>query len=323
MRFDLTDLRLFEAVARAGSISGGAERMHMALASASARVGGMEAALGIALLVRSRRGVMPTAAGRSLLQHARAILTQVDQMRGELRAFATGLKGEIRMLSNTAGLVELVPNALRSFLAANPGVDIDIEEKTSLEIIEAVAAGQAEFGVIAATADLAGLEVRPLGVDRLTAITAASSALALRHEIGFAELLDQPFVGLNAGALHDHLARNAARLGRRILYRVRLRNFDAVAQLVEAGVGVGVLPLAAVARYGSPGLSALRLTDDWADRQLVACARSFDALPVHARLFVDTLIRESAAPASGSPAHHVAHDSPEKTIANIIKATHS
>ncbi|GLS17772.1 LysR family transcriptional regulator [Labrys miyagiensis] len=302
MRFDLTDLRLFEAVAQAGSISGGAERMHMALASASARISGMEAVLGTALLVRARRGVAPTAAGRTLLHHARAILAQAEQMRGALRAFATGLKGEIRMLSNTAGLVELVPNALRSFLAANPGVDIDLEERTSLEIVESVAAGQAEFGVIAATADLASLELRPLGIDRLTAITAATSALALRQDISFAELLDEPFVGLTAGALHDHLARNAARLGRHIAYRVRLRNFDAVARLVEAGIGVGVLPLAAVARHGSPGLAALRLTDDWADRRLVVCARTFEALPVHARLFVDALVNAgSAAPALMRP----------------------
>jgi molybdate transport repressor ModE-like protein len=295
MRFDLTDLRLFEAVTRAGSISGGAERMHMALASASARVSGMEAMLGVCLLTRARRGVTPTAAGRSLLHHARAILAQVELMRGELRSFSSGLKGEIRMLSNTAGLVELVPAALRSFLAANPGVDMDIEEKTSLEIVEAIAAGSAEFGVIAATADLAGLEIRPLGVDRLVAVAASTSPLAARADISFAELLDEPFVGLTTGALHDHLARNAARLGRRILYRVRLRNFDAVARLVEAGIGVGVLPLAAVERYGTPDLTAIRLTDNWADRRLMVCARSFEALPAHARLFIDEIAREGLA----------------------------
>jgi DNA-binding transcriptional LysR family regulator len=295
MRFDLTDLRLFEAVVRAGSISAGAELMHMALASASARLSGMEGTLGVTLLTRARRGVTPTAAGRSLLHHARTITAQVEQMRGELRSFSTGLKGEIRMLSNTAGLVDLVPGALRGFLAANPGVDMDIEEKTSVEIVEAVAVGTAEFGVIAATADMAGLETRPLGIDRLTAVTASSSALAARSEVSFAELLDEPFVGLTDGALHNHLARNAARLGRRILYRVRLRNFDAVARLVEAGIGVGVLPLAAVERYGSPELAALRLMDEWADRRMVVCARSFDALSAHARLFIDEIARRGAA----------------------------
>ncbi len=294
MRFDLIDLRLFEAVVRGGSISAGAARMHMALASASARVSGMEATLGTALLTRSRRGVEPTAAGRALLHHARTITAQIERMRGELLSFSSGLKGEIRMLSNTAGLVELVPAALRVFLASHPGVDIDIEERTSAEIVEAVGAGEAEFGVIAATADLAALETRALGVDRLVAITASGSPLAARVEIGFAELIGEPFVGLAGGALTDHLARQAARLGRRIAYRVRLRSFDAVARLVEAGIGVGVLPQAAVERYGSADLAALRLSDGWADRHLVVCARSLADLSMHARLLIDEIERQGA-----------------------------
>jgi len=295
MRFDLVDLRLFDAIVQTGSISKGAEAVHMALASASARVSGMEAALGVPLLDRGRRGVTPTTAGLTLLQHARTITAQVEQMRGDLRSFSAGLRGDIRMLSNTAALVDLLPAALRVFLAAHASVDIDIEERTSAEIVLAVADGQAEFGVIAASADTGPLEVRPLGIDRLTAIVSRSNPRADLTEISFAELLDEPFVGLSAGALHDHLALNAARLGRRINYRVRLRGFEAVAKLVEAGIGVGILPLVAVERHLTPDLAVIRLTDTWADRRLVICARAFSALSAHARSFVDEIERQSAA----------------------------
>jgi DNA-binding transcriptional LysR family regulator len=279
MRFDLIDLRLFVEIVQSGSISKGAEAAHMALASASARVSGMEAALGVALLERGRRGVVPTAAGRTLLHHARTVSSQMERMRGELRAFSSGLKSEIKMLSNTAALVELLPAALRVFLAAHPDVDIDIEERTSADIVLAVAEGRAEFGVVAGSADLGRLETRALAIDRLTVI---------------AELLDQLFVGLCAGALHEHLARHAARLGRRIAYRVRLQSFGAVARLVEAGVGVGILPLAAVAHYRTPALAAIRLRDDWANRRLLVCATDFGALSAHARLFVEELQRQTA-----------------------------
>ncbi|HEY8335362.1 MAG TPA: LysR substrate-binding domain-containing protein [Tardiphaga sp.] len=294
MRFDLIDLRLFVEIVQSGSISKGAAAAHMALASASARVSGMEAALGVALLERGRRGVIPTAAGRTLLHHARAVTGQVERMRGELRAFSSGLKSEIKMLSNTAALVELLPAALRVFLAQHPDVDIDIEERTSADIVLAVAEGRAEFGVVAGSADLGRLETRPLAVDRLTVIVAKGHPLAQRTEIGFAELLDQPFVGLSAGALHEHLARHAARLGRRITYRVRLQSFGAVARLVEAGIGIGVLPLAAVEHYRTAGLAAIRLSDDWANRRLLVCATDFSALSGHARLFVEELERQAA-----------------------------
>lgn len=294
MRFDLVDLRLFADIVRLGSISKGAEASHMALASASARVSGMERTLGATLLERGRWGVMPTAAGRTLLHHAQSVTAQVERMRGDLRAFSQGLKGEVRMLSNTAALVEIIPAALRVFLSAHPNVDIDIEERTSADIALAVADGQAEFGVLSGTADLAHLQVRPLAVDRLAVITARTHPLATRDKVDFAELLDEPFVGLAAGALHDHLTHHAARLGRRISYRVRLRSFDAVAGLVEAGVGIGILPLTAVERHSLPGLAAIRLGDDWANLRLVVCAPDFGKLTAHARLLVDELERQAA-----------------------------
>ena len=293
MRFDLVDLRLFVAIVEAGSISKGAQAAHLALASASARVSGMEDALGVSLLDRSRRGVAPTAAGRALLHHARSIGAALEQMRGDLRGFASGLKGEIRMLSNTAALVELLPAALRSFLAAHPDVDIDIEERTSADIVLAVAEARAEFGVVANTTDLGQLETIPLSTDRLVLIVPAAHPLASRDAVIFAELIDEPFVGLSAGALHTHLADHAARLGRRINYRVRLRSFDAVARLVEAGVGLGILPMAAAAHCGVSGLAVVPLLDEWASRQLLICAPAFAALSRHARLFADQIVRNA------------------------------
>ena len=77
----------------------------------------MEEALGAALLVRGRQGVTPTQAGRTLLQHARAILRQAERLREDLGAYAGGLAGQIRVLSNTNALTEFLPEALSSFLS--------------------------------------------------------------------------------------------------------------------------------------------------------------------------------------------------------------
>lgn len=295
MRFDLTDLRLFIAVVEAGSISGGANLAHMALASASARISGMEAVLGTSLLERGRRGVVPTPAGRTLLAHARIVTAQIERMRGDLGVFASGLKGHIRMLSNTAALVELLPAAVRVFLIAHPDVDVDIEERTSADIVAAVAEGRAEFGLIANSADTAGLETVTVAEDRLVVLFPSQHPLASSSSMRFAELLDQPFVGLSAGALHSHLADQAAKLGRRIGYRVRLRSFENVARLVEAGVGIGILPLAAAERVRSGGLTIVPLADRWARRHLVLCAADFTALSRHAAALVDEIVRQGEA----------------------------
>jgi len=143
MRFDLVDLQLFLAIAEARSITGGADRAHLALASASARIKGLEAALGRALLKRGRRGIELTAAGESLLDHARIILHNVEAMRGDLSAYAGGMKATIRLLTNTSGLSEYLPKALAAFLGQHPHISIDVEERESAEIAQAIVTARA------------------------------------------------------------------------------------------------------------------------------------------------------------------------------------
>jgi molybdate transport repressor ModE-like protein len=118
MRFDLNDLSLFRHVVDAGSITHGAERANLALAAASARIRNMEETLGASLLTRSRQGVTPTQAGRTLLQHARLILEQSERLREDLGAYAGGLAGQVRILSNTNALTEFLPEALSEFRSA-------------------------------------------------------------------------------------------------------------------------------------------------------------------------------------------------------------
>ena len=181
MRFDLTDLSLFRHVVEAGSITGGATRAHLALAAASTRIRNMEEALGAALLVRGRQGVTPTQAGRTLLQHARAILRQAERLREDLGAYAGGLAGQIRVLSNTNALTEFLPEALSSFLSTHPNVSVDLEERLSDEIVGLIAEGVADLGIVAATVDASALETYPAArrfPSRMCWITTSSASIA-------------------------------------------------------------------------------------------------------------------------------------------------
>ncbi|WP_316665407.1 LysR substrate-binding domain-containing protein [Ralstonia psammae] len=291
MRFDLTDLRLFLLTAEAGSITAGAERAHLTLASASARIRGMEDTLGVPLLTRNRRGVETTAAGRTLVHHARVVLQQMDRMRGELGEYARGLKGYVRLLSNTAAMTEFLPETLSAFLAAHPEVDVDLEELVSHEIVEAIAQGRADIGIVNDAVDLSGLETFPFRHDRLVLVTARDHPLAERRELAFVQTLQEDFVGLTGdNALQAYLAGHAARAGHRLKYRVRLRSFDAVCRMVERNVGVGVIPEhAAIRLQRSMGIRRVRLTDPWATRLLRICVRHFDDLPVFARQLIEHL----------------------------------
>ncbi len=291
MRFDLADLSLFRHIVEAGSITRGAEQVHLALGAASTRIRNMEHALGAALLIRSRQGVVPTPAGRTLLQHARTILRQAERLHEDLGVYAGGFAGQIKVLSNTNALTEFLPDALSSFLSAHPHVSVDLEERLSDEIVDLIAEGVGDVGIIAGTVDPGALEIHPFRTDRFVLVVARDHPLARQSQIEFAQLLDYDFVGLDrASALQRFLAHKAARAGRLLRLRVQLRSFDAVCRLVECGVGIGVVPETTAHRAAKAmGIAAVALADPWAVREMTICLRSMAELPAYARQFVEHL----------------------------------
>lgn len=291
MRFDLVDLQLFIAVADSRSITRGALHVHLALASASARIKGLEAALDVALLKRGRRGVELTAAGESLLDHARIIIHNVDAMRGDLAAYASGTKASVHLLANTSGLSEHLPKALAVFLRDHPDINVDVEERESTDIAAAIATGAADLGFAAEHALPENVERFLFGEDRLILVAARRGEFANRRQIDFQEVTDRDFVGLtNSTALQLHIAKHAARLGARLRFRARLRDFDAICQMVAADVGVAVMPEAAAKRCArSMPITMIKIRDPWANRKLAICARNFKSLPRPAKQLVDYL----------------------------------
>lgn len=289
MRLDLNDMRLFLTVVESGSLSAGARALHLALASVSERVAGMEGALGAPLLERNRRGVRTTPAGDVLVRHARAILGNVEQMRGELRPYATGLKGRVTLLANTAAIATFVPRQLCRFLVDHPDLSIDLLELPSVAIVQALVERRAELGIVADSTDLANLQTRPAASDQLVMVASGKHRLAGLPAIAFADLLGEPLVGLADTALETHLAERAARLGRQLDYRIRLRTTDAVAMHVAAGVGIAILS-AAVAATLRGDVVIVPLADPWATRRLYVCARDFAALTPGASLLAPQLL---------------------------------
>jgi DNA-binding transcriptional LysR family regulator len=211
-------------------------------------------------------------------------------MRGDLRHFATGLKGRIRLLSNTAGLAGVLPGELCRFLAANPDLSVDLEERPSAEIVLAVAEGRADLGLVADIADLTALQTHLLAQDQLVVVVSQFHALAGRRQIAFTDIVGEAFVGLSDAALEMDLAERAARLGRQIAYRVRLRDMAQLGRLIAAGVGIAILPAGFTPALAQAGLPVLTLAEPWASRLLHLCARDFGKLTPQAGLLARQLM---------------------------------
>jgi DNA-binding transcriptional LysR family regulator len=291
MRFDLVDLKLFCDIVEAGAITRGAERSALALGAASTRLKAMEDAVDAPLLIRSRRGVSLTPAGATLLKHARLILAESARLREDLGVYAGGAAGHVRLLANTNASTEFLPEALSDFLAANPKVTVDLEERLSDEIVALIAEGVGDIGIVAGTVDMGRLQTFPFRSDRFVVVTGAGHDLSGRQAVAFADVLGFDFVGLDrASALQRFLAAKATPLGQTLRLRVQLRSFDAVCRLVAAGVGIGVVPLTTARRAAlTLPIVIVDLEDNWAIRELTICLRDLGTAPPYARELVRSL----------------------------------
>ena len=312
MYYDLPDLRLVAAIADSGSLTRAAARVHLAPSSASHRLTQLEAVLGVPLFTRHHRGLTPTAAGESLLRHARQVFAQLEQMHADLAPYASGLNSQVTVFANTNAINCFLPEDLGDFLREHPRVRVSLEEQPSPAIIQAVVAGQVEIGVVAAERRLSGLETQPYRRDRLVLIVPAGHPLAGRVAVDFAEVLDQPFVCLHAGsAIHTFMMNAAAQLGRSLDVRIQVRSFNAVCRMVAAGVGIGMVPNSSISTSmettAGPrtmkvtagrtvnALKTVKINDAWAPRDLQLCVRSRAALSPAAAALFDHLAEKGSA----------------------------
>jgi DNA-binding transcriptional LysR family regulator len=294
LRYDLTDLRLFVNTVDAGSITAGAEATHLALASASARLQKLEEATEVPLLLRSRRGVQATPAGDVLLQHARALLLQTEQLRLALHQQARSFEGQVRLVGNSAAVREYVPDVLGGFLARHPAVNVVLDELLAADAVQAVCSGAADIAIVTELTDLAGLHARAFRRATFALVTPRGHPLAQAAAQGpltmeQADAAD--IVGLSEGSpLQDAWERRAAQRGARLNYRVRVGSFDAQVRLIERGVGVSLMPEASARRLARlQNVEVIPMPDAFLNRQLLLCTRADAELPVNARALVEAL----------------------------------
>jgi DNA-binding transcriptional LysR family regulator len=289
-RYDLVDLKLFLTVAEEGSVSRAALRCNLAVSSASLRLKRLEESIGACLLVREARGVSLTPAGRILAEHARSCVAQLDQMHADLLPYARGIVGNITLFANNNAMTFL-PRDLAVFFARNPAVRMTLEERLSSDIVSAVAAGRAAIGIVALETEHPELRYLPYRRDELVLLVPRNHPVAKREAVPFAECLTEPFISLSRGAaLHTYLINRAVALGGVLDVRVQVSGYRAIADLVAARAGIGVIPRSTLTPHDERHLAVVKLSDPWAERDLRICIRSNTPLSPFCSDLVDVLM---------------------------------
>lgn len=272
---DIDSLALFVRAGELRSLTKAAEASHIGLAAASRRIALLEHRFRTPLLERSSRGVELTAAGVALLPRAKALLVEINQMQAEMRDHADGRKGALRILANTSVMTETLPDDIAGFGRDNPDVRLLLEERWSTDIVRGINAAEADVGIIVEGANTEGLETIVYGTDRLAVVMPADHPLARRPQMQFVDVLDDDLIALESSSAMMRLLTEQAVIAERTLHlRAEVRSFEAVCRMVQAGLGLGLLPYQAASVLGKGlGLSVRPLTEDWAERRMILCVR--------------------------------------------------
>ncbi|ROM58065.1 LysR family transcriptional regulator [Pseudomonas poae] len=290
-RLDLITLQLFVAVFEEGTLTRAAAREAIAVSAASKRLMELEQVLGVSLFVRRAKGMDLTAAGETLLHHARQMLFNVEKMGLELGEHSHGVRGYVRMLANLSAIIQFLPEDLRDFSELHPEVKTDLEERPSNGVVQGVLDGVADLGICSSDTDTKGLPRVVYRHDKLVVLMPADHPLAARQSLAFAETLGSDYVGLHSASSINMRTHAAAReAGKMLRLRIHVPGFDAMCRMVQANMGIGILPQKAFELFGRAlGLHAVPLTDDWSDRRLILVVRDEAQLSPVSRLLFDYL----------------------------------
>jgi len=284
-RVDFLSLRLLLAVAQTGSITRAAAQCHLALAAASARLKELEERLDARLLERYARGARLTEAGELVVIRARAIERELAQLQLELNDHRQAVTGHIRVVANMSSIAAVLPDDLTEFLKSHPGVRIDLSEHTSREIQSLVTEGRADIGILTGAGLHPGLQTDDYYIDEIVATVPNKAPWTRTKTMAPEMLLAQELIILQeGGAISEWLYDLARMYGRSLKVRVKAKGFDALAQLVSAGLGVTVLPKVVAARFSRLlKLKTLPITGVDSQRTISICTIAGGAVSPAAR----------------------------------------
>lgn len=301
-RIDFITLRLFNTIGDELNLTKAAEREHLALAAVSKRITDLEDELGVQLLYRLAKGVALTPAGHALLHHARNVLSNLERLDADMSEYSQGVKGHVRMYANTSSIIQFLPEDLSSFLYQHPEIKIDLEEKMSAEIIHAVREGLTDIGIYNGHVPAEGLRIFPYRRDHLILIAPPDHPLASRSEVSLRDVADYDFVALRQdSSLYGLVCQAAQQMEITLRTRIQVHSFDAICRMIEAGLGIGILPH----RAAQPHIRSMRIVgvpipEAWAQRKINLCVRDYNSLSAITKQMVDHLSSSSSVAANGA-----------------------
>jgi len=263
--FDLRQLEVFRKVVDLKSFSRAADEVFLTQASVSERIATLEDTVGMRLLDRLGREVVPTRAGELLYKHAVLLLEMKRTAVLEMAEFLGVQRGEIRLGGSTIPGEYVLPRIIGRFCREHPSLWVTLTVGDTVAIEAGVLAGDLELGVVGSRGTHKNLIQHELWRDELMVMVPAGHRWAENSEIPMEALIDEPFVSREAGSgtfkILDAYLRSAGSRGLEALRSVAcFGTSTAIKEAVKGGLGISVLSPRAVDTELKTGiLKALRI----------------------------------------------------------------
>ncbi len=292
MKFDLADLRGFLAVADLGSFRAASLSLHLSQSALSRRIDKLEEALGVELFSRTTRKVELTAIGRGFVPRARNVLNELENALVGIQDVAERMSGQVTIACVPSAVAYFLPAVVREYHRQYPRIRMRVIDESSSVVLTAVARGDADFGLTYIGTQDADIEFRPLLEEPFVAAVHKDHALARRRQVSWQDLSAYEYISLAQGSGNRFLIDQAlAHSEIRPRWACEVQHVPALVSMVEAGVGVGVVPRLAMPPGRHEALVSLKLTQPVVSRTLGLIHRRGRALSPVAQLLYDMVQR--------------------------------
>jgi len=242
---NLSQIRAFVMVVDNGSFSAAAREMGVSQPAVTMQVQALEADLGVTLLDRAYRRIGLTEAGEALMPRARAVLAELESAREDLERIADTVTGRLALVASTTPGQYLLPRHLGGFLAENPEVTVALAVADTAQVVEAVAAGEADLGMTGAVVKGARVDFEPLGADGIAMICPTAHRFAGAKRVALAEAVAEPFIMREEGSGTRQMAEEALREAgvdpEELHVVTELGTSEAIVSAVEGGMGLAMV----------------------------------------------------------------------------------
>ena len=242
---NISQLRAFVTVVESGSFSAAARAMGLSQPAVTMQIQGLETDLGVTLMERRYRKVELTESGRTLLPHARKVLTDLDRAREEIENLSDTVSGHLVIASSTTPGQYVLPRLLGGYLRAYPEVTVSLEVMDTAMVVDSVESGQAQIGMTGAMLPGARVQFEAMGTDRLVMVTSPDSPLLAKKSLTIEDLAEQPFIAREAGSgtriVFEESLRQAGIDAAELHVVMELGTSEAIVSAIEGGMGIGVV----------------------------------------------------------------------------------